>query len=72
MEVFTSQYDQNRINVQLLRSKVNIKEKEIRDKNVSTEEDVEQKLDGKEMEHEELFEEYFHDELINQKFKVTY
>ncbi|PKK34583.1 hypothetical protein RhiirC2_764765, partial [Rhizophagus irregularis] len=39
--------------------KVNVKKREIKDKNVSTEEDIVQKLGGKEMEPEELFEEYF-------------
>ncbi|PKY28449.1 hypothetical protein RhiirB3_417036, partial [Rhizophagus irregularis] len=43
--------------------KVNVKKREIKDKNVSTEEDIVQKLGGKEMELQELFEEYFQDEL---------
>ncbi|PKC02496.1 hypothetical protein RhiirA5_364100, partial [Rhizophagus irregularis] len=41
--------------------KVNVKKREIKDKNVSTEEDIVQKLGGKEMELQELFEEYFQD-----------
>ncbi|GES83303.1 hypothetical protein GLOIN_2v1672762 [Rhizophagus clarus] len=51
--------------------KVNVKKSEIKDKNVSTEEDIVQKLYGKEMEPEKLFEEYFQDELNNQNFKVS-
>ncbi|CAB5377199.1 unnamed protein product [Rhizophagus irregularis] len=53
--------------------KVNVKKREIKDKNVSTEEDIVQKLGGKEMELQELFEEYFQDELNNnnQNFKVS-
>ncbi|CAB4415465.1 unnamed protein product [Rhizophagus irregularis] len=39
-------------------------------KNVSTE-DIVQKLDGKEMEFQELFEEYFQDELNNKNFIVN-
>ncbi|GBB90793.1 hypothetical protein RclHR1_17890004 [Rhizophagus clarus] len=42
--------------------KVDVKKKEIKDKNVTTEEDIVQKLYGKEMEPEELFEGYFKDE----------
>ncbi|GBC08935.1 hypothetical protein RclHR1_00850016 [Rhizophagus clarus] len=45
--------------------KINIKKKEI---NVSTEEDIVQKLHGEEMELEEPFEVYFQDELGNKNF----
>ncbi|CAB5383244.1 unnamed protein product [Rhizophagus irregularis] len=51
--------------------KVNVKKKEIKEKNISTEEDIVQELDGKEMEFQELFEEYFQDELNNKNFIVT-
>ncbi|GBC01015.1 hypothetical protein RclHR1_04030010 [Rhizophagus clarus] len=40
---------------------INIKKSEIEDKNVSTEEDVKQKLKGNKMEPEGLFKEYFQD-----------
>ncbi|PKC60074.1 hypothetical protein RhiirA1_426302, partial [Rhizophagus irregularis] len=43
--------------------KVNVMRKDIKDKNVSTEEDIVQKLGGKEKKLQELFEEYFQDEL---------
>ncbi|UZO19249.1 uncharacterized protein OCT59_010547 [Rhizophagus irregularis] len=51
--------------------KVNVKKSEIKDKNVSTEEDIEKKLGGKEMELQELFEEYFQDELDHKNFKAS-
>ncbi|CAB5384651.1 unnamed protein product [Rhizophagus irregularis] len=51
--------------------KVNVKKKEIKEKNISTEEDIVQELDGKEMEFQELFEEYFQDESNNKNFIVT-
>lgn len=51
--------------------KVNVKKSEIKNKNVSTEEDIVQKLDGKEMELQELFKDYFIDELNRKNFKVS-
>ncbi|PKC59404.1 hypothetical protein RhiirA1_540504 [Rhizophagus irregularis] len=45
--------------------------REIKDKNVSTEEDIVQKLGGKEMGLQELFEEYFQDELDHKNFKPS-
>jgi hypothetical protein len=48
--------------------KVNVKKQEIKDKNISTKEDIEQKLHGEEMEPEESFERYFRNELDNKKF----
>ncbi|PKY38364.1 hypothetical protein RhiirA4_510181 [Rhizophagus irregularis] len=43
----------------LTKRNFNVKRGEIKDQNVSTEEDIVQKLGGKEMEPQELFEEYF-------------
>ncbi|GES83639.1 hypothetical protein GLOIN_2v414785 [Rhizophagus clarus] len=60
-----------KVNCELKLWRVNIKRKEIRDKNVSTEEDIVQKLYGKDMEPGELFQEYFQDELNNQNFIAT-
>ncbi|GES76147.1 P-loop containing nucleoside triphosphate hydrolase [Rhizophagus clarus] len=51
--------------------RVNVKKCEIKDQDVSTEEDIMQKLDGKEMELQELFGEYFQDELNDVNFKVS-
>ncbi|PKC11107.1 hypothetical protein RhiirA5_397718, partial [Rhizophagus irregularis] len=51
--------------------KVNVMRKDIKDKNVSTEEDIVQKLGGKEIELQELFEEYFQDELDHKNFKAS-
>ena len=54
--------------------KVNVKNGEIKDQNISTREDIVQKLRGVEMESQELFEKYFRDELDelnNPKFVVS-
>ncbi|GBB92697.1 hypothetical protein RclHR1_20430004 [Rhizophagus clarus] len=50
--------------------KINVKKSAIKN-NVSTENDIKQKLHGKEMEPEELFKDYFEDELNNQKFILS-
>ncbi|PKY55352.1 hypothetical protein RhiirA4_548690 [Rhizophagus irregularis] len=50
--------------------RVNVKKSVIR-KNVSTEENIVEKLQGKEMEPEELFEEYFQDELNSKNFNAS-
>ena len=44
---------------------IGVKSKDIKDQNISTEEDILQKLSGREMELEELFSTYFQDELDN-------
>ncbi|POG54464.1 hypothetical protein GLOIN_2v1740002 [Rhizophagus irregularis DAOM 181602=DAOM 197198] len=65
----------NKVDVSVMRGvklwKVNVKKSEIK-KNVHTEEDI-ININGREMEPEELFEEYFQDELNNnnQNFKVS-
>ena len=50
--------------------KVNVKKQKIKVENISTEEDIKQKLHGKEMKPEELFESYFRNEL-NKKFAIS-
>ncbi|CAB5365005.1 unnamed protein product [Rhizophagus irregularis] len=63
----------NKVDVSVMRGvklwKVNVKKSEIK-KNVHTEEDI-ININGREMEPEELFEEYFKDELNNQNYIVS-
>jgi hypothetical protein len=51
--------------------KINVKKQEIKDKNISTDEDIEQILHGEEMEPEEPFEKYFQNELNNKNFTIS-
>ncbi|GBB89260.1 hypothetical protein RclHR1_15950004 [Rhizophagus clarus] len=51
--------------------KVNVKREDIKNKNVSTNEEIVKLIDGKEMKLGELFKEYFQDELNDQKFEMS-
>ncbi|RGB21712.1 hypothetical protein C1646_777450, partial [Rhizophagus diaphanus] len=65
--------NRNKVDISVMRGvklwKVNVKKSEIK-KNVHTEEDI-ININGQEMEPEELFEEYFKDELNKQNYIVS-